>query len=529
MYISKIIAEDLVNWQDSTQVFISAPTGSGKTYFVLNSLLPYALTMGREILYFSNRQILHQQLVNAACEMFGVEYQKMRDEKIAEFPGITFTTYQAWQEKLNHCVDVKDDPYYFYMVLDEVHYFVADGYFNAESYKLFEWLPEMHVSVRIAISATIEEGLPYFDFYSTEWHIVEETAERQIAYRRSRKILDVLRGWYEYRFFYDIKMEQPRYRICVYDDVDDIVEEINNDQTEDKWLVFQSNKERAAKNLQKRLEKAAVFISADNKEGEVVEQIVREQKFESQVLITTKVLDNGVSLHDERIRKIVMDTVDKTEFLQMLGRRRSCGENDELCLYLPRYSKKYFAWLLNANINPALTVMSKPEDDLMNELLKNKGLYEIVCRYCFIEDGRLRKNRTAKRALSEQAKKFHRILTLLDEDSDAFLKIQLGWLGIDSSEVEMIDLKQRRWESTYKMLSGFVTRYIGITLGKEKQREFRTEVQKFFKVLLEKVDARVPGINKINSNLETLEIPFEIVSQGGKKKGEETLWIIQPK
>lgn len=51
------------------------------------------------------------------------------------------------------------------------------------------------------------------------------------------------------------------------------------------------------------------------------------------MLITTKVLDNGVNISDEGVRHIVIPFCDQTEFMQMLGRRRT-DEGERVYLYV---------------------------------------------------------------------------------------------------------------------------------------------------------------------------------------------------
>ena len=47
-------------------------------------------------------------------------------------------------------------------------------------------------------------------------------------------------------------------------------------------------------------------------------EVCANSRFSSQVLVCTSVLDCSVSLHDPKLRHIVVETADKTEFLQML-------------------------------------------------------------------------------------------------------------------------------------------------------------------------------------------------------------------
>lgn len=67
--------------------------------------------------------------------------------------------------------------------------------------------------------------------------------------------------------------------------------------------------------------------------------IVEHQQFECKVLIATSVMDCGVSITDPELRHIVIDQPDKTEFLQMLGRRR-VDSNETINLYIKYLSPK---------------------------------------------------------------------------------------------------------------------------------------------------------------------------------------------
>ena len=70
-WISNVIGDKFEQWRTKhksatfgshpTKVFIEAPTGSGKTYLILNKLLPFAAENIRNILYLSNRNVLERQ------------------------------------------------------------------------------------------------------------------------------------------------------------------------------------------------------------------------------------------------------------------------------------------------------------------------------------------------------------------------------------------------------------------------------------------------------------------------------------
>ena len=63
-YISDKIKEDYKEWKKRQMIFLSAHTGAGKTYFILNELMEFAALNGKRILYLSNRSILKEQIIH---------------------------------------------------------------------------------------------------------------------------------------------------------------------------------------------------------------------------------------------------------------------------------------------------------------------------------------------------------------------------------------------------------------------------------------------------------------------------------
>lgn len=85
------------------------------------------------------------------------------------------------------------------------------------------------------------------------------------------------------------------------------------------------------------------FINADSRknsdeEKEEFNRIVQNESFEAQVLISTSTLDNGINIKDDSVKNIVIDLLDRTEFLQMLGRVRINDETN-INLFVRKYEK----------------------------------------------------------------------------------------------------------------------------------------------------------------------------------------------
>lgn len=104
MFATDLIGDSYKNWTVGDKIIISSPTGSGKSTFILRSLLPYAMKQGKHIVYVCNRKILNDQ--------FTVESRK-QIESILETTDLTedevhsihVTTYQ-------HCETANSFPYF---------------------------------------------------------------------------------------------------------------------------------------------------------------------------------------------------------------------------------------------------------------------------------------------------------------------------------------------------------------------------------------------------------------------------------
>lgn len=122
MFVSETIMEQYLNWKPGDIVVIQAQTGTGKTYFVLNKLLPYVHAQGKRLLYLSNRTALREQVRNS----YNAEFDS----------SLQITNYQSFERTIisgrhpsGAGQEILDCEYW---VMDEAHYFLADAIFNDE-------------------------------------------------------------------------------------------------------------------------------------------------------------------------------------------------------------------------------------------------------------------------------------------------------------------------------------------------------------------------------------------------------------
>lgn len=122
----------------------------------------------------------------------------------------------------------------------------------------------------------------------------------------------------------------------------DIVEAILNSPQEDKWLVFVNSVDDGYIFLQNLIGYSfdAVFIHADNRKAlgqkprREYDNIVNNETFSCRVLITTKILENGVNFSDPALKHMVIHTYNETTFKQMLGRKRRTTADETVNVYL---------------------------------------------------------------------------------------------------------------------------------------------------------------------------------------------------
>ena len=119
-YLSDIIKEEYQEWVPGHLIFLSAHTGSGKTFFILNELVRFAALNGKKILYLVNRSILQEQIQ----EKINTEVKsQLRCNKdiMSENLGnvIEVKLYQTIENECKRNPDYKSQEEYDYIIADE--------------------------------------------------------------------------------------------------------------------------------------------------------------------------------------------------------------------------------------------------------------------------------------------------------------------------------------------------------------------------------------------------------------------------
>lgn len=351
-HISDEIGQEYREWKAGDMVFIKAPTGSGKSYFILHIFLKYIIESGSKLLYLVNRRVLQEQLQEELDNDIYDEVISCFGRHIDLKRYIQIFTYQYLESRIKggilHTVNELQE--YSHVVCDECHYFYADSNFNTNTELSFDCIRrEFDCKVQIYMSATID-GLKeaymkrepkYFEFGVEEFPIVAQS-----------KIYGIRQDWvkdysaaenYDYINLYEFQDLKDLHRL--------IISAI--EKSSEKWLVFVDSIDYGRKIEKSLLELDGqeclnrdniVFIDADYDKNEEakksVRQIVKEKCAKKQIIISTAVMDNGVSFHDLELRNIVILVDTKESFLQMLGRKRK--DERRVNLYICQRDIAYF-------------------------------------------------------------------------------------------------------------------------------------------------------------------------------------------
>lgn len=533
MYVKDVVNQDYRKWKRGDCVFVEAPTGSGKTTFILDVLLPYAQAQGTEILYLSNRFMLKEQIKTQLMKKQNIP-QGLVKEEIEEFDGITVLNYQKLQMicELQHESKYLNERYR-YIVCDEIHYLLEDAAFNPETLRALKFLKQTK-EILIGISATIEgvDELLIQEKYGDA--ILWNSQKRCTEYLTQIDIwgyLSAITGEYRHIFHYKLPQTVKVNQIFSFKDYELVIEAIRRSDDKEKWLIFQSNKKKAEE-LRKRLGKQSHLICADNRSDAILKELIQEEKFSCRILISTKLLDNGVNVKDMQLKNILIDSISKTEFLQMLGRKRLMNEKDGFTLYIPQKSIRTFQGYFSPDVQDIYSFLNADvSTDQICRKLKEKEIYEKVLRFCVWEKGKFVKNPLAVEYYCRKKRFVEKMLEKMKDDKWAFVKEQLSWLGGKYTFNPEFSLEYKSQKRILEMIYSQLCELNERRLDQNEQRKLREWVTQL--LIQEKIvpsnGSRVMGKKALNEFCRSHNLPFIIESMGGKHKGEETIWIVRRK
>lgn len=290
-----VTPEKVDGWEPGDIILISAPTGSGKSYFVKHTLRNYLIKNSLKCLYLLPRTRIKEQF----------------QHELPNDASIRFETYQSIATKKSYGKGRGQEKYDI-VICDESHYFFSDADYNHATDIAFEWILEQSNAIRVLMSATNDVLIECFD----KWRVpyigyILEADKNPIS---------------SLKFFWSEEQ------------LEKLAEQIISN--EEKGVFFIQSAEKAHNLYTKYKDKGLFLCSAYNKDFKkymdeaLVDALLKNECFDCTLLITTMALDCGVTLRDRAIMTIVTDVADPVSIVQCCGRKRLTDENDRLNVYV---------------------------------------------------------------------------------------------------------------------------------------------------------------------------------------------------
>lgn len=563
-YIAEEIGTDYQEWKPTDIILITAPTGSGKTYFVLNTLLlKRAIARGERILYLVNRKILKMQL-ETEIRKIDEDYQwNIQNNGIRVRGFIDVETYQNIERKLRYSnIDQMYNEYnkyfakYSIVVYDECHYFYCDSNFNTFTELSYSFLRFcFDARIQIFMSATIDSIEEQIKM-ENPLYIYREDVPKCISGEAQLILQDFTKRLRKYRS-YSAKIDYSHVNVNSFQNLDDLcmIIKTNLSLKKERWLIFVDSK-IAGRKLKTELENGnnendninwkeeVVYVDADyRKDDEAnssVGQLARDNLIDKKVIITTAVMDNGISFHDLKLRNIVILTDTREEFLQMLGRKREDGKR--INLYICNRKRDYFAnrylkatkkyevydkitsyidgiyfisaanrimpplifhyYLMKYNIKVSLYA----QQCILSTMIQEDSVYNAMKEFTYSYQGIMANNRFSVQRLHNLKEFYQEMNDAMENDDMAFIRKQIEWLGFKGEDVNQIvnKVEVENDERCKGRIIEVLKLYDGKNISREENMEMKKMIKDDLKVLLKRKEGVKDCYDDINKNLRPI-------------------------
>ena len=298
--VSEIITtEEIKKWNKGDIITITAGTGAGKSYFIKNILYAFAKQENKKILFLIHRTSCTNQF-----------YEEIkRDNKL---DTIHIKTYQSIEYSIMNDKSI-DFSKYKYIVADEFHYFFGDSAFNKRTDISINTILNQKDNIRIFMSATGRYTKNYI---------------------KNTKKIDTID--------YEIPINYNFIESLTFYNLDDTLEMFIEESIKsgEKAIFFIQSAKKAYELYCKHKDVCIFNCSKSNKDyykfvdENKINEILVNEKFDSNILITTTCMDAGVNIIDDKLKHIVCDVEDYNTIIQCIGRKRLQNENDKIYVYI---------------------------------------------------------------------------------------------------------------------------------------------------------------------------------------------------
>lgn len=551
-YINESTKQEVLKAAPGTVILLNAPVGSGKTSFCLNELWLHCRINRKKALLLVNRSALRGQLRSEILKKMKIPVESVTAEGMLEVDGLSVTSYQFLQQLLAHQLDLSRLRVgairafdFDYVIADEIHYLMVDSMFSPMTGFLLRLPKAFPKAVRIYMSATME---PVRDIVLNMEEVIDRyqlcTSDLQkkiLSFRYAQtglKAQMARNDWELKRDVIELQAAEPDYSYfmpVIYDEkiaISQIVKERFSAGDKGKWLIFVDSKEQG-RQMKENLVSSGIpasFISADrteNEDNEELEEIVNFGRFKCRVLLTTPVMDNGISIKDKEVTHVVISGFEAIQAIQQAGRIRVKNNKCKIELFICRHSAEFFnrrRFQLRKKRKVICTFLYGDEWEIKSALIQNgnDGLGQILFQGPV---GEWQVNPLALTAVDYYILELSQNMKLAQADSDGYIERALSWFGLACNESS--DMQKLKQMEATKKVSEFLDEKEGLSISGQVWEDFRRQLRYLYEeasgtILCSGHSDRLVGTAKIKSILS--EFGYFLVSRSkiySIHKGEE--------
>ena len=500
-------------WSYKRPIMLIAPTGSGKTRYSVDKIVKRAVKLREYVLILTNRNPLntaYKQDISKAVGKDGI-YTLEGLQSAYEFGYVYIVNYQGLDTFLKSHPHIK----FSYVICDECHYFLQDATFSDCSGSVLDMIPrKFEFAIRIYISATIDDILPYIT--RAELYDCNVDYDGNVLWKHFY-LAQTYTGKYPLPIVYKMDADYSKINLQFYEDIDQIIEYLKPQQSQ--IMAFCSTKKECKKIGESIGDSLVIDSDYLHENPEITKSLVEKEGFDEKCLATTSVFSNGNNISSKFVRSVIITLLDKTEIMQMAGRRRIdyFDPNDGFTLYLhiPSLSEiKQVIFRKQQQMNE-INKCKRNEVYLMS-VIKDGGEFAELIRNVFELD-----TKTMKYKLNYLCEdKFYTDIKYLE-----YLYALISELGNDAYCTEIASMFNKSFDESMlfnpmddrkKQLLSFVSEY-GFPLSKDEFDDFKVDfLNERIKLFgLSKSDnngsnRKVPGVRSINNRLAELGINIQI-------------------
>lgn len=484
-----ITTEEIERWEPGSVITIRAKPGDGKSFFVKNKLYEYAKPRGEKILLLLHRENTVHQFQNEI-------------DRDGKGDTVHVRTYQYFEQALLYGRE-SNLAEYRYIVVDEAHYFISDSAFNDKTDISFDGIMGQTGSVRIFMSATIDD-IQYYLNVRQGIETIDYCIEQ--GYRNVQKLT----------FF----------------SKDDMLDEFAKQVIENgEKAIFFIHKARKAYEFYKRFHSVATFNCSKSNplhrfvDESVISAMLANERFETPLLITTSCLDAGVNIADTDVKHIIIDMRDVDTIIQCAGRKRAQSDEDTCCLYIKSISNQQlggFESSSNRKLKMAMYLSSHTTAELLRKFPRQNDASGVI--YDTLVDGKVEK-RVNQLMYLKKLKDVELYRVMKDMGEFGFSKYIAKKFGFYDSDTGKYGYEIAKDDYG---LTSYLERMQGVVMLRLADR----------KEFIDKLNVRqdghkLKGIDSINAALSERHLPYQVKEFStsrivdGKKKNFKSAWRIE--